>query len=437
MDANNETTQVVKKKKKWLIPVIIAGVAAIVLAIIIAVVVSAIIAVTAPKRKAKEQMDAGDKYLLELDYEKAILAYKEALRIDPKNVDAYLALCRVYEAMADDSYDAGDLDGAVDSLGEAFDVLDDGEKETSSDEIKTEKKRIEEKKAEIEKENSYHPIYVYDAPLGLEDFIDHMAWYGDFKGNTEEEINGVMETMLGMSVLINFSEYPGNIELSDTWDNPRITDADGVGWILKNIFNFDDSLIAKLKEDGFNTKYSNSYEPRWSYDKASNTFRSYAGGVGDGPAPLVKRVIKKGDFYYVESEIYWWLGDNGDYQKYYTLLEYKTIDGKGYWTIHEASHTSFMEWPDEELPEAEDVGTYLDDPALKSQIAYYLNSQENWYFVGDETMKMVEYDGDMVHVWIYQDYGDNNIHTTTRMYINRRNGKGSASGLGRVDLYNP
>ena len=281
MDANNETTQVVKKKKKWLIPVIIAGVAAIVLAIIIAVVVSAIIAVTAPKRKAKEQMDAGDKYLLELDYEKAILAYKEALRIDPKNVDAYLALCRVYEAMADDSYDAGDLDGAVDSLGEAFDVLDDGEKETSSDEIKTEKKRIEEKKAEIEKENSYHPIYVYDAPLGLEDFIDHMAWYGDFKGNTEEEINGVMETMLGMSVLINFSEYPGNIELSDTWDNPRITDADGVGWILKNIFNFDDSLIAKLKEDGFNTKYSNSYEPRWSYDKASNTFRSYAGGVGD------------------------------------------------------------------------------------------------------------------------------------------------------------
>ena len=100
--AVQETTQVVQKKKKWLIPVII-GAAVALLAIILAVVLVIALTVSAPKRALKKQLNLGEKYLTELDYENAILAYEEALRIDPNNEEAYLALVGIYETLAENS----------------------------------------------------------------------------------------------------------------------------------------------------------------------------------------------------------------------------------------------------------------------------------------------------------------------------------------------
>ena len=102
MSETEETTQVVQKKKKWLIPVII-GAAVALLAIILAVVLVIVLTVSAPKRALKKQLDLGEKYLTELDYENAILAYEEALRIDPNNEEAYLALVGIYETLAENS----------------------------------------------------------------------------------------------------------------------------------------------------------------------------------------------------------------------------------------------------------------------------------------------------------------------------------------------
>ena len=47
--------------------------------------------------RIQEQLDLGSKYMAELDYEGAIVALNKAIKIDPKNVDAYKMLAEVYE----------------------------------------------------------------------------------------------------------------------------------------------------------------------------------------------------------------------------------------------------------------------------------------------------------------------------------------------------
>ena len=47
--------------------------------------------------KVQEQLDLGSKYMAELDYESAIVALNKAIKIEPKNVDAYKMLAEVYE----------------------------------------------------------------------------------------------------------------------------------------------------------------------------------------------------------------------------------------------------------------------------------------------------------------------------------------------------
>ena len=89
-------------------------------AVFIAVALVAIFVVFAPKtadaKKIQEQLSLGEKYLSELEYEQAIAAYLAVIKIDPKNVDAYLGLADVYMAL-------GEYDKAIDVLEDALEYI--------------------------------------------------------------------------------------------------------------------------------------------------------------------------------------------------------------------------------------------------------------------------------------------------------------------------
>ena len=70
-----------------------------VLAVIILLVTVLITAGGSNNKKLNEQLDLGAKYLTELDYEQAIVAFKAAIEIEPKCVEAYLALAEAYIAI--------------------------------------------------------------------------------------------------------------------------------------------------------------------------------------------------------------------------------------------------------------------------------------------------------------------------------------------------
>ena len=45
-----------------------------------------------------EQLDLGSRYLTELDYENAVIAFAAAIELDPQNTEAYAALYAIYQA---------------------------------------------------------------------------------------------------------------------------------------------------------------------------------------------------------------------------------------------------------------------------------------------------------------------------------------------------
>ena len=122
----NKAEETVKKKRFPLLIVIIA-------ALLVAVVVIVLVVISVSGRKEKEyeeQLKLAERYLAELDYDRAIAAYKAAIDIDPENPEAYLALADTYIEMGD--YEA------------ARKILEKGLKRTGDEEFEERLKELEE-----------------------------------------------------------------------------------------------------------------------------------------------------------------------------------------------------------------------------------------------------------------------------------------------------
>ncbi|MCD7785518.1 MAG: DUF4431 domain-containing protein [Oscillospiraceae bacterium] len=63
-------------------------------------------------------LNLGEKYLTDLDYEKAIVCFNKAIEVEPKNESAYLGAAETYVAM-------GDVDSAIAILEQGIAVVDD------------------------------------------------------------------------------------------------------------------------------------------------------------------------------------------------------------------------------------------------------------------------------------------------------------------------
>ena len=77
----------------------------------------------------QEQYDLGIRYLSEGNYEEAIIAFTAAIEIDPKRVDAYLALSELY-------MDQEDYEAAVKILEQGLSNTDDSSIQVRLDEAK-------------------------------------------------------------------------------------------------------------------------------------------------------------------------------------------------------------------------------------------------------------------------------------------------------------
>ena len=119
----SEETKIVDKNKiSKKMPILTVAGIVIVLVVFLLMVLSK----SAEAKKLEEQLDLGDKYLCELQYEQAVVAYLAAIEIDPKNVDAYLGLADAYVAMGEYDKAIEVLENALDELsGEAAEIIKD------------------------------------------------------------------------------------------------------------------------------------------------------------------------------------------------------------------------------------------------------------------------------------------------------------------------
>ena len=143
MEENNIITK--KKGKTGLI----IGIIAAVIAIIGIGVFLFIFATGSDTRKVNKQIELGEKYLTELDYENAILCYKEAVKIDPKNEKAYLGLAEAYRIAINHFEEEKDYEKALEYVDDAIDDMKAGAINTNSDEIRDALDEFKEKKEEL------------------------------------------------------------------------------------------------------------------------------------------------------------------------------------------------------------------------------------------------------------------------------------------------
>ena len=143
-------SDVVTKKKFPLIPVIIGG--GLALLAIFAALLIVLFAVAVPGIRHGVKVNAGEKYLTELDYDNAILSYEEAIRISPKKEDGYLGLAGVYRALAEDNTKKNDYASAIANIEKGIETLDTGYNKTKCENIKNELTDLTRKKVDLEKE---------------------------------------------------------------------------------------------------------------------------------------------------------------------------------------------------------------------------------------------------------------------------------------------
>jgi len=107
----------------------------IVIGLIVALVL--LVPTSVKAKKVEEQLDLGAKYLSELNYEQAIVAYETVIGIDPKCEEAYLALADVYIA-------TGEFDKAEEILKKAEEEIGPKVKNTLEEKRKEVGKRRQE-----------------------------------------------------------------------------------------------------------------------------------------------------------------------------------------------------------------------------------------------------------------------------------------------------
>ncbi|MGN0408066.1 MAG: DUF6273 domain-containing protein [Bacteroides sp.] len=79
-----------KNNKKVIISV------SIVIVLLVVVIAGTLIIQATPANRLKRQLRLAEKYLTEMNYEQALIAYGEAIKIDPKCEQAYLAMADIY-----------------------------------------------------------------------------------------------------------------------------------------------------------------------------------------------------------------------------------------------------------------------------------------------------------------------------------------------------
>ena len=118
---------------------------AIVLILAVAGIITTVTVISGNKtRQVSKQLSLGEKYLSELEYDKAVIAFNKVIEIEPRNLGAYLGLAEAYEGL-------GQTEDALRALEVAITVIRDAKEDTS--EVLEKSEDIYIKLAELYEEN--------------------------------------------------------------------------------------------------------------------------------------------------------------------------------------------------------------------------------------------------------------------------------------------
>ncbi len=107
----------------------------IILIVIIATAAGVILFNNTDTARFRKQLNLGQRYLSEMKYEEAVVAFNQAIEIDPRSVDAYLGLADAYIGL-------GDEEAALAALKAGYEVTGDERLKERIDEMEQVRKQI-------------------------------------------------------------------------------------------------------------------------------------------------------------------------------------------------------------------------------------------------------------------------------------------------------
>ena len=189
---------------------------------------------------------------------------------------------------------------------------------------------------------SYEPYDIANLPEGIDDFLGNFGWYSnrgeDYDCEGYIDYDKFYLSFFNNDIGLYNIHYYDNVYISDEALDPlnKFEYAYGLDgyradFVLKNVYNWSDDMIQAAKDN------DDSYY--YFYD---GNYYAYVGGVGGGYVPEIKSVEFNGTRYHITYDLITY-GEGDEFVgTHYAELEYKVIDGKGYWSIYKDSTTPFF-----------------------------------------------------------------------------------------------
>lgn len=147
-------------------------------------------------KRVSEQLELGQQYLLDMDYEQSIAAYEVVIELEPKNTEAYFGMAEAYVAMGEPQ--------------KAVKILKRGYRETGDEEMK---ELYEELESELNREQSDLNIVQIDTG----DFPNITVYFSleDLEGNFIRDIQPQQIQVLESNVDKEWVEVTGSLNFSE------------------------------------------------------------------------------------------------------------------------------------------------------------------------------------------------------------------------------
>ena len=306
-------------------------------------------------------------------------------------------------------------------------------------EEETQTEGLSEIEPEIE-ERQFEAVDISTLPEGIEDFLAGLEWMEEYDFEDDNKMDNYMIFNLRNPYTIcDFSNYKDYLNIPDPNDiftnanfhvgDYYVYDSDGVDWIMRNIFNFSEAKLESIK-----TNYTEQKEMVFYKD---GKYYASAGGVGGGWDGIIKNADSDGKQYHVVykiEDVY----EPGKYRTKYAILEYKLIDGKGYWSAYKTSESSLFELAERDDEANQEQKQYTNEELAELTKAYYLSK----YRLTPQFIDVFDDEDNNVSIHIYDivenvlDNGEVSGHTSTYDWwiIDRSTAKGTDLMGDTIDL---
>lgn len=162
------------------------------------------------KQKIKQQINLGQRYLLDNEYEQAIACFEQIIKIEPKNTEAYIGLANAY-------YQNGELKQAIKVLKKGYKQTDNEEIKELLDEYETEMNREEADIAIVQVDTNQFPL------------VDVYFSVNDNNGELIENVSDDQIALYEKQPDEEWLEKTGRIFMSGTENNNMLQ---SVGFVL-------------------------------------------------------------------------------------------------------------------------------------------------------------------------------------------------------------